>query len=299
MKIANYSHQYYNNCSKKIFFHPLVPFMFFVIVNTVREWGVAHAFCPLYFSSYQFKFLLLLYNFTVCRNTIHTKAFVGGGRCTVTTSPQSKHLNRRTLQCHQNEQRIYHLSLHHVLPFQDFCAPISMTQKWSTASGKQFQMSFSASNEPPCATVNGDKGVWFASQDATWLVIEQYWFTFMLLVRPSWNVTKAYFFCEVPLRQTHYLGFALVTLQASTADLPGEKFWRWAQCSTGAPSYLLHAERTDLQANLLSPSLVPWGNICPTQTVCGQASSYLLHPPGTPVPAATSPLNYEPHHSLI
>lgn len=53
---------------------------------------------------------------------------------------------RRILQCHQKEQRNYHLSLLHCSPFQVFCASTSTRQKSFTASAQQFQVSFSASN---------------------------------------------------------------------------------------------------------------------------------------------------------
>lgn len=57
-------------------------------------------------------------------------------------------------------------------------------------------------------------------------------------------MTKAYFLCEVPLRKIYHLGFALFSLQALTADPPGQEFCMQAQCSMGAPIYLSDAERT-------------------------------------------------------
>lgn len=143
---------------------------------------------------------------------------------------------------------------------------------------KQFQTSFSDSNGTTlCHRKWGQRGV-VCSWGATWLVMEHHWFTVMPLVRPSWNMTEAYFLCEVPLRKMCYLGVALVSLQASTADLPEGEFWRRAQCSMGAPSYLSHAKRTDLQANLLSTALVLWGNICPTHRESLWASQQLPAP---------------------
>lgn len=184
----------------------------------------------------------------MCRNIIHTKAFVAGGRCTDRTFSQSKQLNRRTLWCHQKEQRIYHLSLHHTLPFQVFCASVSMTRKWFKASAKQFQMSFSASNRTTlCHCKRGQRDVVYLSRcnltcHKTVLIyiyaVSQTQLKHDQGLFPLWGAIKKerYFTCY-PCRPQ---------LQIFQEENFG------GEPTIGAPIYLSHEERADLEANLSS-----------------------------------------------
>lgn len=182
---------------------------------------------------------------------MHTEVLVGGGRCTTTTFPQSSLKGGFYSVTKKSKETT--VSVYRTVPHsKSFVHQPPQDRNRSQPQHNNFKYHSLPAMEPLCATVNGDKEMWFAPQDASWLVTEQYWFTLMLLVRPSWDTTKAYSLCEVPLRKIYYLGFALFSLQALTADPPGQEFCMQAQCSMGAPIYLSDAERTDIQANLFS-----------------------------------------------
>lgn len=227
----------------------------------------------------------------MCRHIIYTEVLVGGGRCTATTFPQSSLKGGFYSVTKKSKETT--ISVYRTVPHsKPFVHQAPQDRNCSQPQHNNFKYHSLPAMEPPCATVNGDKEMWFAPQDASWLITEQYWFTLTLLVRPSWDMTKAYFLCEVPLRKIYYLGFALFSLQALTADPPGQEF-----CMK--PSVPVRCRKDRHSSQPVFPSLILWGTICPTQILCGQASSCLLCPLATLIPAVTSPPNYEPHHSLV
>lgn len=230
----------------------------------------------------------------MCRNIIHTKPFVAGGRCTDRTSEQ---LNRRTLWCHQKEQRIYHLSLHHTFPFQVFCASVSMTRKWFKASAKQFQTSFSASNRTTlCHCKWGQRDVVYLSRcnltcHRTVLIyiyaVSQTQLKHDQGLFPLWGAIKKerYFTCY-PCRPQ------LQIFQEE--NFGGEPNVPWEL------QFTCHMQKGQTLKLICFPFTGTLGDYLPyAESLCGQASNCLLCPSATLVPAATSPLNCEPHHSLI
>lgn len=110
--------------------------------------------------------------------------------------------------------------------------------------------------EPPCATVNGDKRMWFASQDATWPVTEQYWFAFLLLVRqglfPLWGTIK------------NDMDFVLLSLHVSTADLSGEEFWGWVHVPWKIRYTSCMQKGQTFQLTCFPSLAALWGTLTPT-----------------------------------
>lgn len=173
------------------------------------------------------------------------------------------------------------ISAYTLLHSKSFVHQSSQHRKGPQPQQNNFRCHALPAIEQPCATVNGNKETWFASQDATWPVREQHWFTFLLLVRqglfPLWGTIK------------YNMDFSLLSLQVSTADLPGCEFWGWVHVPWKLQSTCGMQKGQTFQPACF-PSLVAlWRrNSQPdTESLCGQSQHCPLCLSAAPAPAAT------------
>lgn len=129
--------------------------------------------------------------------------------------------------------------------------------------------------ELPCATVNGNRGMWFGLPLKMQLDLSEN----SIDLHFCCQLDKAYFLCEIPLGMIRIFLSYLYRSQLQIfqeKDFGGESMYH--------PIYLLHAERANLPAN---PSLVElWGNLSPTESLWAKPA-----PPSLPLSSTTSCCN--------